>query len=184
MLQLAAAAEQYQEGNGKLWTAPDLMLALRWRDENNPTLAWAEKSDPAFERTMLFLKNSEEEYVNQEEYRRKTGTEVIKRSRLVAGLLGLIALLTLIALGTLFSLRNRAEKQKSVAIQMKDEAIAVIDRLSDSLDVLSDTLKTTSSQADYERLNALAAAGKAEDAEEREDFVSQGDPPRTIVAPD
>ena len=166
-LQLAAAAEQYQEGNGKLWTAPDLMLALRWRDENNPTLAWAEKSDPAFERTMLFLKNSEEEYVNQEEYRRKTGTEVIKRSRLVSGLLGLIALLTLIALGTLFSLRNRAEKQKSVAIQMKDEAIAVIDRLSDSLDVLSDTLKTTSSQADYERLNALAAAGKAEDAEER-----------------
>ncbi len=124
-LQLAVSAGQYQEGNGKLWTAPDLLVALRWREENNPTLAWAEKIDPAFERTMLFLKNSEEEYVNREEYNRKTGTETIKRSRLITGLLGLIALATLIALGTVFTLRNRAEKQKSVAIQMKDEAIAV-----------------------------------------------------------
>lgn len=166
-VQLAAAAEQYQEGNGKLWTAPDLLMALRWRDENNPTLTWAEKLDPAFERTMLFLKNSEEEYANLEEYNRKTGTESIKRSRLVAGLLGLFALITLIALGTVFSLRNRAEKQKSVAIQMKDEAVAVIDRLSDSVDFLSDTLRTTTGQAGYERLNAIAATDKAEEAEER-----------------
>ncbi|MDZ7636036.1 MAG: hypothetical protein U5L72_17010 [Bacteroidales bacterium] len=56
-LKLAAAAEQYQEGNGKLWMAPDLLVALRWREENKPALAWAEKIDPAFERTMLFLKN-------------------------------------------------------------------------------------------------------------------------------
>ena len=74
-LKLAAAAEQYQEGNGKLWTAPDLLMALKWSEENNPTLAWAEKIDPAFERTMLFLKNSEEEYAALEAYNRKTGTE-------------------------------------------------------------------------------------------------------------
>ena len=166
-LQLADSARQYQEGNGKLWTAPDLLVALRWREENNPTLAWAEKIDPAFERTMLFLKNSEEEYVNREEYNRKTGTETIKRSRLIAGLLGLIALATLIALGTVFTLRNRAEKQKAVAIQMKDEAIAVIDRLSDSLDFLADTLRITADQAGNDRLNALAASGKADKAEKR-----------------
>ncbi len=166
-LQLAAAAEQYQEGNGKLWTAPDLLMTLRWRDVNNPTLPWAEKLDPAFERTMLFLKNSEEEYLNREEYSRKTGMESIKRSRIIAGLLGLIALVTLIVLGTVYSLRNRAEKQKSVAIQIKDEAVAVIDRLSDSLDFLSDTLKIASAQVGFERLNALAAADMAEEAEER-----------------
>jgi hypothetical protein len=85
---LAAAAEQYQEGNGRLWTAPDLLLALRWREENNPTLAWAEKTDPAFERAMLFLKNSEEEYRIREEYGRKIGTENVKRSRVVASVLG------------------------------------------------------------------------------------------------
>ncbi len=42
-----------------------------------------------------------------------------------------------------------------------------IDRLSDSLDFLADTLKLTADQAGFERLNALAATGKAEEAEER-----------------
>lgn len=164
-LQLARAAEHYQEGTGKLWTAPDLLLAVRWREENNPTLAWAEKIDPAFERTMLFLRNSEEEYAVREEYRRKTGTERIRRSRLIAGILGLMALITLIALGTVFSLRNKSEKQKSVAVQMKDEALAFSDMLSDSLNSLQDTLKTTSLQAEAERENAIAAGTRAAEAE-------------------
>jgi energy-coupling factor transporter ATP-binding protein EcfA2 len=166
-LQLARAAEHYQEGTGKLWTAPDLLLAVRWREENNPTLAWAEKIDPAFERTMLFLRNSEEEYAVREEYRRKTGTESIRRSRLIAGILGLMALITLIALGTVFSLRNKAEKQKSVALQIKDEALAFSDLLSDSLNTLQDTLKTASMQAELERENSYAAETRAAEAEEK-----------------
>jgi len=166
-LQLARAAEHYQEGTGKLWNAPDLLLAVRWREENNPTLAWAEKIDPAFERTMLFLRNSEEEYAVREEYHRKTGTERIKRTRLIAGILGLMALVTLIALGTVFSLRNKAEKQRSVALQMKDEALAFSDLLSDSLNSLQDTLQTASVQAGLERVNALTAVTRAEKAEEK-----------------
>jgi len=165
--QLAAAAEQYQEGNDRLWTAPDLLIAQRWREENNPTLAWAEKTDPAFERAMLFLKSSEEEYMIREEYQRKTGTESIKRSRLVARLLGLLALATLLAFGTVYSLRNRAEKQKSVAVQMKDEAIALNERLSDSLDFLADTLRSAAEQAGIEKLIALSANGRAEKAQVR-----------------
>lgn len=144
--QLAAAAEQYQEGNGRLWTAPDLLLALRWRHENRPTLAWAEKIDPAFERAMLFLKNSEEEYIIKEEYDRKSGTETVRRSRLIASILGLLAFLTLIALGAVYSLKNRAEKQKSIAVQMKDEAVALSDRLNDSLQVLATAVRTSDVQ--------------------------------------
>ena len=134
---LAASAEQYQEGHGRLWTPPDLLLAIRWREENRPTLAWAERIDPAFERAMLFLKNSEEEYNIRQEYGKKSDTDTIRRSRLVASILGILALLTIIALGTVFSLRNRAERQKAVAVQMKDEAIALSNRLSDSLEILA-----------------------------------------------
>lgn len=139
--QLASAAAQYQEGTGRLWTAPDLLMAIRWRDEDSPTLAWAERIDPAFERALIFLKNSEEEYLIREEYGKKTSSETVRRSRLVASLLGLLALLTLIALGAVYSLRNRAEKQKSVAIQMKDEAVAMNDRLIDSLEMLSSAMR-------------------------------------------
>lgn len=141
---LAAAAGQYQEGSGRLWTAPDLLLALRWREENRPTLAWAEKIDPAFERAILFLKNSEEEYRIREDYGRKIGTDTVKRSRLVAGILGLLAILSLIALGAVWSLRDRAEKQKSIAIQMKEETIALNDRLNDSLQVLASSVREES----------------------------------------
>ena len=163
-LQLAAAAEHYQEGKGKLWTAPDLLMALKWREENQPTLAWAEKIDPAFERTMLFLKNSEEEYVVQEEYNRKAGTNKIKRSRLIAGILGMIVLLALIALGTLYSLRNRSEKQKSVALQLKDEAVSYNGVLRDSLKELSGTLLTAEQIAELERINALTATDREKEA--------------------
>jgi WD40 repeat protein len=172
-LHLAAAAEQYQQGNGKLWTAPDLQIALRWREENNPTLAWAEKIDPAFERAMLFLRNSEEEYAVQEEYKRKSGTKKIKRSRLIAGLLGLMTVVTLIALGVAFSLKNRAEKQKSVAMQLKDEAEAYNTVLSDSLKMLYDTLRTTGQESRYGMTlvaaeeRAAAAEGKASAAGRR-----------------
>ncbi len=165
-LQLASAAEQYQAGNGKLWKAPDLLMAIKWRDENKPTLAWAEKIDPAFERTMLFLKNSMEEYVALEEYNRKADTGKIKRSRLIAGILGMMVLLTLIALGTLYSLRTRSEKQKSVALQLKDEALAYTNVLSDSLSLLSDTLRTAEQEAGLEKLNAMAAIDRAREAEE------------------
>jgi WD40 repeat protein/energy-coupling factor transporter ATP-binding protein EcfA2 len=165
--QLAAAAEQYQEGNGRLWTGPDLMLALRWREDNRPTVAWAEQIDPAYERAMLFLKNSEEEYAVQEEYRRKSGRIRIKRTRMIAGLMGLISLIALAALVTVYSLRNRAEKQKSVAMQMKEEAFALNDKLRDSLNLLADTLETVTVLTDLERQNALAAEAKALMAEEK-----------------
>ncbi|HOC05324.1 MAG TPA: hypothetical protein PLE02_06545, partial [Bacteroidales bacterium] len=145
--QLASAAARYQEGTGRLWTAPDLLMALRWRDENNPTLAWAEKIDPAFERALIFLKNSEEEYLIRQEYGKKS-SKTVRRSRLITGLLGLLAILTLFALGAVHSLRNRAERQKLVAIRMKDEAVALNERLSDSLEALSSVLGLASAGAD------------------------------------
>ncbi|HWR75374.1 MAG TPA: hypothetical protein VN276_07030 [Bacteroidales bacterium] len=166
-LRLAAAAQQYQEGNGKLWSPPDLFVAIKWREENNPTLAWAEKIDPAFERTMLFLKNSEEEYAALEAYNRKADQGKIKRSRLIAGILGMIVFLALIAMGTLYTLRNRSEKQKSVALQLKDEAVAYTNVLSDSLNLLADTLKMAGQVAGLEKMNAISAVNRAQEAEKR-----------------
>lgn len=166
-LKLAAAAEQYQQGNGKLWSAPDLFIAIKWREENNPTLAWAEKIDPAFERTMLFLKNSEEEYAALEVYNKKADYGKIRRSRLIAGILGIMVLLALIALGTLYSLRSRSEKQKSVALQLKDEAVAYTNVLSDSLNLLSDTFRTAEQEAGLEKLNSISAINRAQEAEKK-----------------
>jgi hypothetical protein len=64
----AHAAELYQRLNHdaqlhsrkekSLWRDPELTTALRWRDTNQPTEAWANQYAPGFADTMSFLKRS------------------------------------------------------------------------------------------------------------------------------
>ncbi len=139
--QLAAAALSYQEGKGRLWRPPDLLLALRWREENRPTLAWARKIDPAFERTMLFLKNSEEEYNIHEEHGKRSGARRVRRFRMITLLLAVVVLITMAALAAIYSSRINADRHRLVAIQLKEEALTLNEILSDSLDLLLDEVE-------------------------------------------
>jgi WD40 repeat protein len=66
-LRLAEASAMYQQGKTTLWRPPDLQLAINWRDQQKPTLQWAERFDPAFERAMVYLRTSEKEYLAEEE---------------------------------------------------------------------------------------------------------------------
>lgn len=167
-LKLADAAALHQEGKGKLWTAPELQFAIKWRNETNPTIAWAEKLDPAFERAMLFLKNSEEKYIEQEEHNKKAGRKKVNRSRLFAGLLGLIAIIALIVLGKVISLRGRSEREKEMALVQKDEVISINYKLADSLNSLTDSLEAVS---DAVRNNRTAIGGVLESAKVSEQRV-------------
>lgn len=164
-LQLAASAASYQEGRGKLWTPPELMMATKWRNENSPTLAWAERLNPAFERTMLFLQKSESEYSAQEEHSNLLGRKKVKRSRFYAGLLGFIVILSLIALGTVWSLRARAEKERSTAMSQRDREVALNQILSDSLGIISE-------KAAESEIIAEIASGRAEEAERKASAVA------------
>ena len=58
-LRLAEASSQYQVGKTGLWRPPDLQLALNWKKTQQPSLAWAKKYNPAFEKVMVFLDASE-----------------------------------------------------------------------------------------------------------------------------
>ncbi len=162
--QLAAAAVLYQEGKGRLWSPPDLLLAIRWREENRPTLAWAAKIDPAFERTMLFLKNSEEEYAIREEHARRGRERKEKRFRFISMLMGLLVLVTLVALGAVYSSRISADRHRQVALELQEEALAINDMLSDSLDVMMKALTEAES-----RLGEAETPGlkRMEEAEKR-----------------
>ena len=56
----------YQQGKTGLWKPPDLQLAINWREQRKPTLAWAERYNPAFERAMVYLRTSERKYIEEE----------------------------------------------------------------------------------------------------------------------
>lgn len=65
-LRLSEAAYNYQQGRVELWKPPELQKALAWRDLQDPNPAWGAQFDPAFERTLVFLSTSVEEYTSNE----------------------------------------------------------------------------------------------------------------------
>ncbi len=108
---LAESANQYQIGRSGLWRPPDLQLAINWRRKTNPTLAWAERINPAFELSMVFLETSEKEFQKEEENKIYLQKRQLKRTRFFALVLGTAAV---IALGLFIwtrELQVQAEKE-------------------------------------------------------------------------
>lgn len=118
-LRLSETSALYQQGKAGLLKQPELQLALNWREQNKPTLSWAVKHDPAFERAMVFLRTSEKEYLEAEERKARHNRWRLKRIRIISSIFGglaiLAGLITLIALGSKLSAdkkRRTVEKQK------------------------------------------------------------------------
>jgi len=125
-LELSDASALYQQGKTGLLGQPELQNALKWREQNKPTLWWAQKYNPAFERAMVYLRTSEKKYLEKEERKARLHKWRLKRIRVIASVFGGIALLTalsmVIALISKFNADNRrktAEKQNSQVMAQK-----------------------------------------------------------------
>jgi WD40 repeat protein len=119
---LSEAAELFQRGKTGLWRPPDLQLALNWKKKQQPTLTWAEQYNPAFERTMVFLDNSEKEFIAEEENKIRLQKRQLRRSRVFASVLGTAAIISIGMMLWSFVLRGQAlaateeaNKQRSLA---------------------------------------------------------------------
>jgi WD40 repeat protein len=109
-LRLSEASAMYQQGKTGLLKPPDLQLAINWREEQKPTLPWAERYNPAFERAIVYLRTSEGKYIEEEANKLRLQKKRVKRIRIIASGLGLIAL---IAIGYLFfTIERRAEADR------------------------------------------------------------------------
>ena len=103
-LRLSEASALYQQGRTELWKPPELQVALNWRDSQNPTPAWGVQYNPAFERAMVFLSTSEEEFLWDEE--RKI---ILQRRRLLLNRAIAIVMggLVIVLAGVFLLTRNR-----------------------------------------------------------------------------
>ncbi|MCB9232719.1 MAG: hypothetical protein H6581_13695 [Bacteroidia bacterium] len=128
-LRLSEAAEMYQSGQTRTWRPPDLHLATNWKQSEAPTLSWARRYNPAFERTMNFLDYSEEVYKQEVEREEKRRRREIRRVRVTAIILGIASVVSVLFL--FFSIlanieaqnqRKKAEEQTERAIANQDEA--------------------------------------------------------------
>jgi len=121
-LRLAEAASQYQVGKTGLWRPPDLQLALNWKKTQKPTLAWAKKYNPAFEKVMVFLDASEKKYQQEEQNKVRLQRMELNRTRkfAVSSLLAAVAFLFISVWG--FQQRAEAIKRAREADNLREEA--------------------------------------------------------------
>jgi len=82
----------WQAGNAGLWRSPDLDLALKWRQEENPNPVWAERYGGEFDTAIAFLEQSQA--AAMEEERQKS--EAKEQEARAAAMLQSFVLLTLL----------------------------------------------------------------------------------------
>ncbi len=135
-LRLSESSAMYQQGKTSLLRPPDLQLAINWRDQQKPTLTWAQRYDPAFERAMVYLRTSEKEYQDEEDAKIRLQKRQIRRTKIIAMVLGTAAIISggfmLFAFVQKIAADkatieaelnfNEAERQKQYALVQKDSA--------------------------------------------------------------
>jgi WD40 repeat protein len=121
-LRLSETSALYQQGKASLLRPPDIQMAVNWRDQNKPTLEWAERYNPAFERAMVYLRTSEKAFIEEEENKIKLQKRKIRRTRIIATVLGVAVIISLTFMLFAFVRKVAAEKQTAQAEQQKAEA--------------------------------------------------------------
>jgi len=159
-LRLSEASAMYQQGKTGLLKNPDLQLAINWREQILPTLAWAERYNPAFERAMVYLRTSERKFIEEEAGKIRAQKKRVRRIRIIASGLGVIALL---ALGyTLMTVERRKEADTLANISKVIMMKAVIEmEKADSSSIVAIVQKGLADSA------ASTASRKAEEAYSR-----------------
>ncbi len=193
-LRLAEAASLYQIGKTGLWRPPDLHLALNWRKTQKPTLAWARKYNPAFEKVMVFLDASEKKYLQEEQTKVRLQRMELNRTRrfAVTMLMAAVAFLFISVWG--FQQRSNAIRQAREADMNRAEA-EYRKQESDSLRLIAEermgmaeiqaiVMEMTADSAEQQRIIAeletelaerrrMAAIQQAEDAQRRSQQYQQ-----------
>ncbi len=119
---LSEAAAMYQIGRTGLWRPPDLQLALNWQKKQKPSRAWAMRYDETFERAIVFLDTSRITYEAEQRNQEMLQKRLLKRTRAVAVILGIAAVISILFFVYAFTQSNEAQRQAQIAQAEKLEA--------------------------------------------------------------
>ncbi|NMC36870.1 MAG: hypothetical protein GYA41_00920 [Bacteroidales bacterium] len=120
-LRLSEASELYQQGKATLLKQPDLQLAIDWREKNKPSLEWARKYNPAFERAIVYLRTSEKEFLESEERKARQQRWRLKRIKIISSILGGLVIFTTLAMAGVFISKLSTERKLRATEKQKDE---------------------------------------------------------------
>ncbi|MBC8347042.1 MAG: hypothetical protein H8E24_00275, partial [Verrucomicrobia bacterium] len=81
---LADTSLLFKENKAGLYRDPDLQISLAWRDQNNPTEAWADRYYPGFIGAMAFLEQSHETAIADEKAKEEARKRELEQARRLA----------------------------------------------------------------------------------------------------
>ncbi|HEX2976486.1 MAG TPA: hypothetical protein VHO68_11180 [Bacteroidales bacterium] len=176
-MRLSEASALYQHGKTNLWRPPDLQLAINWREKHKPTLTWAQRYNPAYERAMVYLRTSEQTFLEEEENKIKLQKKQIRRRNIVTMIL---AVATLISMGfMLYAFVQKIAADRQTLIAQKQTQLATRESIradssarqaiimKDSANVNADRAKRNADEALSQSLRAIREQKRAEIEAER-----------------
>jgi WD40 repeat protein len=164
-LRLSEASAMYQQGKTTLWRPPDLQLAINWRDHQKPTLTWAERYDPAFERAMVYLRTSEKEYLAEEENKILLQKRRMQRVKIVAMIVGGAAVISIGFMLYAFVQKIQADRQTVLAEERRLVAMKETQRADSSAKVATRQSEIADSSATEAKLSAAEALRRKQQAD-------------------
>jgi len=121
---IGLAAQLNQAGKTGLLVNPELQLGIKWLRDEQPTLEWAEKYDPYFERVVNYLDSSLAQYEatikNSEDKQKRE----LKRARYFAIVMGVGSMMSLLFLVISLVLRYDAEQSRKQSVEKEKLALA------------------------------------------------------------
>ncbi len=92
---LSEKSRLYQIRKTTLMVTPELQLALKWREDNKPSAEWARLYNSAFERTMIYLNKSEDEFRKAETDQISKPLRKMRRAQIAAVVFALAAVFSI-----------------------------------------------------------------------------------------
>ena len=123
-MRLSQDAEWCAQGQGGLWSNPELALGLRWREENHPTAAWAQRYNALFAQSMDFLSRSEQERTRLVTERENERKKKLRNTQWAAGILGVLAVVAVVLALVALKEKRHAENSLQMAKNAVDESLS------------------------------------------------------------
>jgi WD40 repeat protein len=121
-LRLCDAANLYEAGKGGLLRDPELQVAWKWKEEQQPNAIWAARYNDLFDKAMLFLEYSKTQFEKELVFKEKVQKQRLRRAKRVSIVISVIALGAFLLAIYSFELKNLAKKQTIIAEKESAEA--------------------------------------------------------------
>lgn len=114
-IRLGEGADLYEMGNGGLLRDPELQVAWKWKEEQRPNAIWASRYNSNFEKSILFLTHSKNQFEQEKIHKENLQKRRLKRAKRIAIVIACFGVIALFLSIYSFVQRNMAVKSQQKA---------------------------------------------------------------------